>query len=130
MTKVLAKITKFAKKTMKISVFIVSVQASISRGGRSQKKKKLILLSSQRGRRCLWYAESHRLGSHHQNPADFGTHDHSVEQWATNSSIAVIGHHSQQEKLCTCTDGEEEDELGSTVALEMTVLLEDIVARI
>lgn len=43
-------------------------------------------------------------------------HDHSVEQWVANSHIAIIGHHSQQETLCACTNGEEK-ELGSTLAI-------------
>jgi hypothetical protein len=49
MTKALAKITKFEKKTMIISAFVVSLQASFRRGGRSQKKK-LISLPSQKER--------------------------------------------------------------------------------
>ena len=49
MTKAFTKMTKFPNKTIIISAFVVSLQASFRRGGRSQKKK-LILLSSQKER--------------------------------------------------------------------------------
>lgn len=49
----------------------------------------------------------------HQKDTEFGPHDHGVVEWATDGSIIIIGHHTQEEPIYV-DENDEEVDLGRT----------------